>query len=117
MLVVLRPRWLPGFAAMHAPRVALFALYFFGALHKLNRDYFDPMLSCAVNTFVGVVPDWLDGLATFSAASRSALIVGSLLAESSLPIPLAFGRTRRVGSAAGAFFHAGVFPVTRSGGG
>ena len=159
VIVVLRPRWLPGFAVMHALRIAafvwdspdtpnhqllyaiasatvlcafplaarrigarpgarewlesfapvlrveLFVLYFFGVLHKLNRDYFDPMVSCAVNTFVGVAPGWLDALATSSATSRTALIVGSLIVESSVPILLAFGRTRRVGIGVGALFH------------
>ena len=159
MIVVWRPRWLPGFAGMHALRIAafvwespdtpnhqllyaigsatvlcafplavrriggrpsprdwlesfapvlrveLFVLYFFGVLHKLNRDYFDPTVSCAVSTFVGVAPDWLDALATSSAASRSALIVGSLVVESAVPVLLAFGRTRRFGIAVGALFH------------
>jgi len=159
VIVVLRPRWLPGFTGMHALRIAVFVwdspatpnhqllcaigsatvlcafplavrrlggrpsprdwfesfapalrvellvLYFFGVLHKLNRDYFDPMVSCAVNTFVGVAPDWLDALATSSATSRTALIVGSLVVESAVPVLLAFGRTRRVGIAVGALFH------------
>ena len=158
-IVLLRPGWLPGFAAMHALRiatfawdspntanhqvlyafasaavlcayplaarrtgrrptredwlesfapvlrVALFVLYFFGVLHKLNRDYFDPMVSCAVNTFVGVAPAWLDALATSSLASRIGLIAGSLLAEAAVPCLLAFGRTRRAGIALGALFH------------
>jgi hypothetical protein len=158
-LVLLRPRWLAAFAAMHALRIAtfawdspdtanhqllyaiasavvlcaypiaarkqarrptreewleifapvlrvsLFALYFFGVLHKLNRDYFDPMVSCAVQTFVGVAPAWLDSLATSSPASRTSLIAGSLLVESAVPFLLAFGRTRRVGIALGALFH------------
>ena len=159
VIVVLRPRWLPGFAGMHGLRIAafvwdspdtpnhqllfaiasatvlcayplavrrlggrpsprdwfesfapvlrieLFVLYFFGVLHKLNRDYFDPTVSCAVNTFVGVAPDWLDALATSSVTSRSALIAGSLVVESAVPFLLAFGRTRRVGIAVGALFH------------
>jgi len=157
--VLLRPRWLPGFAAMHALRIAtfawdspdtanhqllyaiasavvlcayplaahrkagrpsaqdwletfapvlrlsLFVLYFFGVLHKLNRDYFDPRVSCGVNIFVGVAPAWLDALATSSRASRISLIAGSLLLESAVPWLLAFGRTRRAGIAVGALFH------------
>jgi len=74
-------------------------------LHKLNRDYFDPMVSCAVGTFLGVAPAWLDALATSSQASRTSLIAGSLLAESAVPWLLAFGRTRRAGIAVGALFH------------
>lgn len=158
-LVLLRPSWLPGVAAMHALRIAtfawdspdtanhqllyaiasaavlcafpiaarrkarrptpqdwletfapvlrvmLFALYFFGVLHKLNRDYFDPEVSCAVGTFAAVAPAWLDRLATANLATRSSLIAGSLLVESAVPLLLAFGRTRRAGIALGALFH------------
>ncbi len=158
-LVLLRPSWLPGFAAMHALRIAtfawdspdtanhqllyaiasavvlcaypialrrsagrpspqtwletfapvlrvmLFALYFFGVLHKLNRDYLDPEISCSVGTFVAVAPGWLDALATANLATRSSLVAGSLLVEAAVPMLLAFGRTRRAGIALGALFH------------
>jgi hypothetical protein len=83
----------------------LFALYFFGVLHKLNRDYFDPEISCAVGTFAAVAPAWLDRLASANLATRSALIAGSLLVEAAVPLLLAFGRTRRAGIALGALFH------------
>ncbi len=159
VVVVLRPRWLPGFAAMHALRVAAFVwdspdtpnhqllfaiasatvlcafpfawrrrrgrpgpqawlesfapvlrvellcLYFFGVLQKLNRDYFDTTVSCAVNTFVGVAPAWMDALATSSQASRTALIIGSLTVESLVPFLLVFGRSRRAGIALAVLFH------------
>ena len=158
-LVLLWPRWLPAFAAMHALRIAtfvwdspdtanhqllyavasaavlcafplaahrkggrptpqewleafapalrgaLFVLYFFGVLHKLNRDYFDPKVSCAVEIFVGVAPAWLEGLAASSPASGVALIIGSLAVESAIPLLLAFGRSRRAGLAVGVLFH------------
>jgi hypothetical protein len=95
--------WLETFAP--ALRVSVFVLYFFGVLHKLNRDYFDPMVSCAVGTFVEVAPAWMDALATSSRASRISLIAGSLVVESCVPFLLAFGRTRRLGIALGALFH------------
>jgi len=98
-----REDWLETFAPVL--RVALFCMYFFAVLHKLNRDYFDPTVSCAVHTFVGVAPAWMDALATSSRASRIALIAGSLLVETAVPCLLAFGRTRRVGIALGALFH------------
>jgi hypothetical protein len=157
-LVLVRPRWLPAFAAMHALRVASFAwdspdtanhqllyaiasatvlcsfplaarregraleeawferfapvlrvellmLYFFGVLHKLNRDYFDPEVSCGVQIFLDVAPSWLDGLVGSGEVRRHALIYGSLLAEASVPLLLCFGRTRRAGIALGALFH------------
>jgi hypothetical protein len=95
--------WLERFAPVL--RIMLFALYFFGVLHKLNRDYFDPGISCAVGTFTAVAPAWLDGLASANLATRSSLIAGSLLVETAVPLLLAFGRTRRVGIALGALFH------------
>jgi hypothetical protein len=95
--------WLERFAP--ALRLELCILYFFGVLHKLNRDYFATDVSCAVNTFIGVAPDWLDALATGSEASRSALIAGSLAAEAAVPLLLVFPRTRRFGIALGAAFH------------
>jgi hypothetical protein len=95
--------WLETFAPV--ARILLFALYFFGVLHKLNRDYFDPEVSCAVGTFVEVAPAWLDRLATANVATRSSLVAGSLLVEAAVPLLLAFGRTRRLGIALGALFH------------
>ena len=95
--------WLARFAPML--RVELLCLYLFGVLHKLNRDYFDTDVSCAVHTFVGVAPRWLDALATASPASRGALIAGSLAVESAVPFLLSFGRSRRAGIALGALFH------------
>jgi hypothetical protein len=95
--------WLESFAPV--ARVMLFALYFFGVLHKLNRDYFDPEVSCAVGTFVEVAPAWLDRFATANRATRGSLIAGSLLVEAAVPLLLAFGRTRRLGIALGALFH------------
>jgi hypothetical protein len=97
------PEWLERFAP--GLRVLLFCLYFFGVLHKLNRDYFDPMVSCAVGTFVAVAPDWLDRIASASFATRGSLVAGSLLVECAVPFLLAFGRTRRAGIALGALFH------------
>jgi hypothetical protein len=95
--------WLESFAP--ALRLELFVLYFFGVLHKLNRDYFDPEVSCAVHTFIGVAPAWLDALVGPSRTLRIALIAGSLAVEAAVPFLLAFGRTRRVGIAVGALFH------------
>ena len=95
--------WLARFAPVL--RVMLFCLYFFGVLHKLNRDYFDPMISCAVGTFVAVAPAWLDRMASANLATRGSLVAGSLLVESAVPFLLAFGRTRRAGIALGALFH------------
>jgi len=95
--------WFERFAP--ALRVELWCLYLFGVLHKLNRDYFDTSVSCAVNTFVGVAPRWLDALATSGTASRTLLIAGSLAVETAVPLLLAFGRTRRIGIALGVLFH------------
>jgi hypothetical protein len=77
-------------------------LYFFGVLHKLNRDYFDPDVSCAVATFEAVASGWLEAAAV---ARPGLLIAGSLLVETAVPCLMVFGRTRRLGIALGAAFH------------
>jgi hypothetical protein len=96
-----------GWRACFAPalRVELLALYGFAVLHKLNRDYLDPEVSCAVFTLLGVVPSWAGEWLASDPARRTALVYGSLLAETAIPLLLAMRGTRRLGIAAGVLFH------------
>jgi hypothetical protein len=104
--VAWKDRTVPGvrLLAAFAPAVRLETLlvYGFAGLAKLNRDYFDPAVSCATDFYLdiqGVFPflpasDWAQGSAIYASA---ALELGIAL--------LLVTRLRRVGIAAGLFFH------------
>lgn len=91
--------------ARFAPRArwALLVLYFYVVWHKLNRDFFDPEISCAwtmystVANLVKLLPtgNWM----------RWPVVVGVILTEAGLPLAIAFKRTRPYGLIAGALFH------------
>lgn len=95
--------WLAAFAPLL--RLLLVGMYCFAVLHKLNWAYFDPSVSCAVNTFGRISPSWLWALYPKGDAAAYLLIFGSLAAETSVPILLCFGRTRLLGFALGVLFH------------
>lgn len=85
-------------------RVAVFIMYVWAVIQKLNWDYFDPEVTCAgklhreINLYFGsVLPeaDW----ALVGAA------VGSLVCELGIPILLFFRPTRFAGFAVAVWFH------------
>ena len=96
-------RWRSAFAPLL--RAELLILYFFAVFHKLNHDYLDPVVSCAVNTLLAVVPAWVGDAIGSEPGPRHALIYGSLAAEVLIPVLLVIRPTRRVGVVAGVLFH------------
>ena len=95
--------WLAAFSPLL--RALAVSLYLYAVLHKLNWAYFDPSVSCAVNTFGRLAPGWVQALYPDGRPAEYVLIFGSLLAEASLPFLLLFARTRLLGFCAGVFFH------------
>lgn len=96
-------------------------VYFYAILHKLNSDYFDPAMSCAIDFFhaesfflgsmklrEGVPPsalyDWIVGTPWVSYA----LIVGTLVAEGAITFLLTRRRWWRLGVLAGIAFHTAI---------
>lgn len=92
MLRQIRPVLLWGLALLYA--MALF--------HKLNWDYWDPKASCAMALAQSVpyFPVLEDG-----SWIRRAVIVGSMLLETAIPVLLLISRTRWLGILIGAAFH------------
>ena len=87
--------------AVPAIRLQTLMLYFWAAIHKLNYDFFNPLVSCAT-THKGLghfpflpQPAWLQWTA----------IYGTLLTEASLVLLLSFRRTRPYGVLLGLGFH------------
>jgi hypothetical protein len=87
--------------ALPAIRLQTLVLYFWAAVHKLNYDFINPLVSCAT-THKGLghfpflpQPAWLQWTA----------IYGTLLAEASLVLLLSFRRTRPYGVLLGLGFH------------
>ena len=90
-----------GFAP--AARWSLLLLYFLSGFHKLNADFFDPVVSCASVLYRGLQA----GLPVLPDAQVVApLAIGlTILLELGLPVLLLGSRTRRLGVAAGIGFH------------
>lgn len=107
--------------AQFAPvmRIAVVVMYVWAVIQKLNRDYFNPEVTCAgklhreINQYFGnILPeaDW----ALVGAAA------GSLVFELGIPVLLCFRRTRFAGFVAAVGFHlwlsihpaAGIFSFT-----
>ena len=87
--------------AVPAIRLETLTLYFWAAIHKLNFDFFNPLVSCAT-THKGLghypflpQPAWLQWSA----------IYGTLFTEASLVFLLSFRRTRPYGVLLGLCFH------------
>ena len=84
-------------------RIQVLLLYAIAAFHKLNRDYLDPQVSCAVHIhrlIAARLPfypsgPWVEEMA----------IPVSLLIEAGLPLLLLVPRTRLAGLVIGALFH------------
>lgn len=84
-------------------RVQLLLVYAAAALAKMNTGFVDSELSCAAwmsSKIAWFDPSLLDGAWRIAPA-----VWGTLLVEVSLPLLLAYGRTRPAGLAVGAAFH------------
>lgn len=85
--------------------VGILVTYVWAAFHKINSDFFDPVISCAVdhyNTFaesVNVLPTVSGG------AAGHALAYGTVAVEFAIPALLVFRRTRVAGLVLGVAFH------------
>lgn len=103
------PRLLP------AARLLLLAFYVFAAFAKLNRDFFDPAVSCAVFYLRESVGSW-GALGLYDALPSGAdTIVAVLVAgiELTIPVLLIVRRTRHVGVLVAIGFH-WVLAIDRS---
>lgn len=94
-----------GFAP--SARLTLLIAYGFAAFAKLNSDFFDPAVSCAVFYQDQLVGSW--GLSFLSAAGRPVLgmvaAVTAAAVELSIPLLLIVRRTRRAGVLVALGFH------------
>jgi predicted DCC family thiol-disulfide oxidoreductase YuxK len=83
-------------------RMLLVTMYIFGIFHKINRDFLDPTVSCAVALWRAMPPplNYLDG-----APIRQFVIYGTFLFEGSILLLLLLRRTRHWGIAMGIAFH------------
>jgi predicted DCC family thiol-disulfide oxidoreductase YuxK len=96
-------RW-SDFYADFAPvgRALLVTMYVFGIFHKLNRDFLDPAVSCAVVLWRAMPPplSYID-----SPLMHQIAIYGTFLVESVILVLLMARRTRHWGVAIGIGFH------------
>jgi hypothetical protein len=84
-------------------RIELLIVYFFVVFHKLNYDFFNPEVSCAVELYTdiaGIYPlmpqgEWIN----------RAMIIFTLLLELLIPILLIIPATRVIGVMMGVVFH------------
>ena len=83
-------------------RLQLAIVYGFAAWHKLNLDFFNPQLSCAVVLFEKT--PFLHPQAGGSTL-RWALIFSTIITEMSLPVLLSLRRTRNFAVGYGVLFH------------
>ena len=96
-------------------RLTLLAFYSFAAFAKLNADFFDPAVSCAVFYLRESADSWgalalVDGL---GGAGERAVAVIVAVVELSIPVLLFLRRTRNLGVVVGLVFHL-VLAVDRS---
>lgn len=97
------------FWALAAPaiRLALLVFYAFAAFAKLNRDFFDPAVSCGA-LFSSETARSIGLGAVTDAGGRglaAAIIVAAVVIELSVPILLVMRRTRHAGVVVGLVFH------------
>ena len=98
-----------GVWAAFAPvaRIVLLTMYSFAAFAKLNTDFFDPAVSCAVFYQDQLVRSW--GLGSLSVMGEPRLgvlvAVAAAAVELSVPVLLLVPRTRRMGLLLALTFH------------
>jgi hypothetical protein len=83
-------------------RLELVIVYGLAAWHKLNFDFFNPQVSCAVVLYENAP---FFNLHASSEALRWGLILATILTEASLPVLLSFRRTRNFAVCYGVLFH------------
>jgi hypothetical protein len=83
-------------------RLELIIVYGLAAWHKLNFDFFNPQVSCAVVLYEKA--PFFD-LHASSETLRWGLILATIFAEASLPVLLTFRRTRNFAVCYGVLFH------------
>jgi len=85
-----------------AGRGSLLVMYVFGIFHKINTDFLDPTMSCAVHL-------WEDMPPPFSSMSGSFIdnsaIYGTYVVEGAIMLGLIYKPTRYLGLVFGIFFH------------
>ncbi|WP_165611821.1 DCC1-like thiol-disulfide oxidoreductase family protein [Cognatiyoonia koreensis] len=85
-----------------AGRGSLLVMYVFGIFHKINTDFMDPTMSCAVYL-------WQDMPAPFSMMGGSFIdysaIYGTYVVEGAIMLGLLYRPTRYIGLVFGIFFH------------
>ena len=80
-------------------RLELIILYFFAVFHKLNADFLDPQISCAVHFYAAQLPFALAGAVP---------IYLTLAVEAAIPLLLCWAPSRNAGILLGLLFHAAV---------
>ncbi len=85
-------------------RASVVAMYVWAVVQKLNRDYFDPEISCAAQLHTEIA-SYFGGLVPTAPWALAAAAPGSLAFELGIPLLLCFRRTRYAGFAAAVFFH------------
>ncbi len=91
------------FAAIAGPgRWLLAVMYFFGIYHKINTDFLDPQVSCAVVLYDRLAQGW--GLAGWSVGQHGA-IWATFVVEAIAMIALFVPRWKRFGMLIGVPFH------------
>jgi hypothetical protein len=93
--------WNDWFAAfVPVGRALLGVMYIFGVFHKINADYFNPAVSCAVDLWRNspLMPQFLESL-------KFAAIYGTLIIEGLILAGLVSHRFRHISIIAGIAFH------------
>lgn len=108
-LTACRTRRLPDAGALYAGiapflRVQLLVVYAAAALAKMNTGFVDAEISCAA--WMSSKVAWFDPSLLDASWRVAPAVWGTLLVELSLPLLLAFRRTRVAGLVVGAGFHA-----------
>ena len=83
-------------------RLELIILYFFAVFHKLNADFLDPQLSCAVHFYAAQLQSL-----PFSLAGAVPIYL-TLAVEAAIPLLLCWSPSRNAGILLGLLFHAAV---------
>lgn len=88
-------------------RLLTIVMYYFAVFHKLNADFFDPQLSCAVHIYQKIVGSgcMLPLPQQPELWFRYLLIYGTLLIELAIPVLLMLRRTWFAGIIVGGVFH------------
>lgn len=84
-------------------RTALLCMYMFGIFHKINTDFLNPTVSCALALWERM-PAWLNWIG--GSAFELAAMYGTLVIEAAILICLLLPRSRHLGIVLGIGFHA-----------